>query len=199
VENLLANPNFWAAVSAIASAVSAMAALVVVYQAALAQKKERESRRAYFRVVSDEMEFAENGAARLPLVVSNVGSHPATNITAKLVIVAPFEHCEPLTNLNVVLANELVQGGELNYRFSTVKAVPADTPRQLVLFALRYTDSVLNKTFTQRFYFEWLGMVNGQPSKALTHGLMDRDKAEVCLKKYLDEFTRAAFIPTRQA
>ena len=51
MENLLANPNFWAAVSAIASAVSAIAALAVVYQVALAQKKERESRRAYIRVV----------------------------------------------------------------------------------------------------------------------------------------------------
>lgn len=187
---LLSNANLWAAVSALAGAVSTIAALLTIWQARLAQKSERDSRRAYIRVVSEDMEFSEDGAVSLPLEVSNIGGHPAIGICAKLLIVDPLVEGSELLNMDVVSANELVQGGTLKCEFKG--PIPAkDTPRQLVLFAIGYKDSALNRDFEQFFFFMWRGMVNGQPSPILTHAIMDPRKAKEYLAKYLKDFSSA--------
>ena len=101
-----------------------------------------------------------------------------------MVIASPFESGDALLNREFTVSNELVHGGELDCTIPADRPTPMNTSRQLVGFVVRYRDPILNQVFEQRFYFEWAGVVDGALSPTLTHGLMDREKAEICLKKY---------------
>jgi hypothetical protein len=101
--------------------------------------------------------------------------------------------------INRVVASQVTGTniGQVLASFSVVDCLPGppqpnrplDEVTILITFTVLYVDSVLNKVFTQYFYFEWPGVIAGVLSPILTHGLMDRETAEICLKKYLDEFS----------
>lgn len=180
--------GLWSAISSIAAGASAIAAFLTIRQAVKVRKAELRGRRAFFRIVCSTMNCNEGGVIELPLEVHNVGQHPATDVSFKVLFLSEDSARHPTLSYEFELANVLSNTSVFKFSINPEKALEATTPSQKGIFAMRYRDLILGQPFEQFYFFRWLGYVNGKPSCKITHELISKAAAESFFQEEIGEF-----------
>lgn len=157
------NPARWAAVSAISGLLAAVTALVTVYITTTAWREERGSRRPYFAITEPGIKLStEKLPLRIQINIENVGSRPASDFTERLIMMNFDLSSEPQVKETTV-ANEIpVKIPQAWYLHGF--DLPAKVGPKYFVYAISYTDRVLNKSFVQAFFMKWDGVARGKVS-----------------------------------
>ncbi len=159
--SLLTDPNFWAAISAIGGAVSALAALATIWQSRQAAKEATESQRPYFVLEAPGIKQLPNSPPfRVQLTLQNAGGRVATSLEGRIFLIANQPNAQPALDLPFSVASELPPHSPTPWYNDTLQ-LPAQLPQHYVILGITYSDPVFEKQYKQLFCMRWDGVQNG--------------------------------------
>jgi len=188
--SVLSNEKIWAIVAAISGAVAAIAALLTVYHARITWREQIESNRPYFTIMKPGIKpLPQSPPFRIQITMENIGVRPAYDLMGKIYIID----------------KNLKRGPQFIFEFSVANEIPTKTPTpwyndslllpknvspQYVVFAIKYTDPVVKKSFAQAFFMKWDSVVNGRFYPDFVHvSIEEKLKIKEHLKILLRDFT----------
>jgi hypothetical protein len=189
--SVLSNSNTWAAVSGIASAIAAIAAMFTVYHSRVSWENERESKRPYFIIEKPGIKPLEKSPPfRIQINMENKGTHAAKGLEGKIMILKADLSSQPEFVFNFSIANAIPSNSPTPWYNDTL-ILPKDLPPQFVVLAIKYTDEILDKSYNQVFYMTWHGVENGLTHPDFVHTSKDDAiKIESYLKEVITEFNK---------
>jgi len=188
--SILSNEKTWAIVGAISGAVAAIAALFTVYHARSSWKEQIESNRPYFTITEPGIKsLPQSPPYRIQITMENIGIRPAYDLIGKIFIIDKNLESEPRFTFDFSVANEIPPKTPTPWYNDTLR-LPKNMPPQYIVFAIKYSDPVINKSFTQVFFMKWDGVVNGVFDPNFVHvSIEEKQKIKDHLKDLLQNFT----------
>ena len=157
-----------------ATAVLALTALVTVYLTMAAWRVQQETSRPYF-ILKEPPQVNSGDELSLDLQFSNVGVHPAVNLSSETIVFSEQLTGKPIHHDEQAIVNEIpkddltslimILPGTSEFQQSNLK------PHYLVV-DLQYADPILNKSYTQTIYLKWNGIQEGKVQPTV-HVLVD--------------------------
>lgn len=157
-----------------ATAVLAITALVTVYLTMAAWRVQQETSRPYF-ILKEPPQVNSGNELSLDLQFSNVGVHPAVNLSSETIVFSEQLTGKPIHHDEQAIVNEIPKDdltslimnlpGTSEFQQSNLK------PHYLVV-DLQYADPILNKSYTQTIYLKWNGIQEGKVQSTV-HVLVD--------------------------
>ena len=161
IEKLLTNGNFWAAISAIGGSVSAIAALITVWNSRQANKEALEALRPYFMLEAPGIkQLPSSPPFRVLLTLKNIGGRVANNLDGRIYIVDNQPNSQPVLDLAFSVANDIPPQSPTPWYNDTLQLV-AQLPPHYVILGIRYQDPIMNQRLKQLFCMRWDGVSNG--------------------------------------
>lgn len=157
--------RFWQwsnVIATLSTTVLALTALITVYLTLAAWKAQQESARPYF--VLQESPLVELGEElSFELKFTNVGTHPAANLSSETVVFEESLAGRPLHHDEAAIVNEIPKDSSS----SLVLTVPETAMNQgqynmnphYVVVDLHYVDPILDKAYKQLIYLKWNGVI----------------------------------------
>lgn len=173
-------------IATLGTAVLALTALVTVYVTVSAWRVQQEAARPYFVLkgspyvdLSNELSFE--------LKFSNVGLHPAVNLSSKTLVFDAELSGKPLHHDESAIVNDIPKDATS----SLVMTIPNDemNPKQLNIKAqylvvdLQYADPILNKSYNQTIYMKWNGVQEEKLQPTIHVRIEEKDKILDYFKK----------------
>ena len=190
IVSILSNEKTWAIVAAISGAIAAIAALLTVYHARIAWKEQIESNRPYFTIAKPGIKpLPQSPPYRIQITMENIGVRPAYDLFGKIYIINKNLKDGPQFTFDFSVANEISVKTPTPWYNDSLQ-LPTNVPPQYVVFAIKYRDPVVNKSFAQVFFMKWDGVVNGQFHPDFVHvSIEEKQKIKDHLKDLLRDFT----------
>lgn len=187
--NLLSNDKFWVVISSVSGAVAAIAAMIAVYQSRASAKDERTSKRPYFTISTPGIKpLPESPPFRIMITMENIGTHPAINMSAKILFVESSLSQPASFVFDFSIANEVPVKTPTPWYNDSLR-LPANVSSHFIVTAIKYQDPILRKYFVQTFFMKWDGVNNGITHPDFVHtSLEEKLKVEKYLRKILEEF-----------
>jgi hypothetical protein len=161
--------NFWAAISAIGGAVSAIAALCTIWQSRKSGREAREAQRPYFLLEAPGIKnLPESPPFRLQLTLRNAGGHPATCLDGRIYVVPAAPGAMPTIDSSFSVANDVPPNSPTPWYTDSVM-LPQQCPPHFALLGIEYLDPLLNKRYSQAFFMRWDGVQNGTTQPDFVH------------------------------
>ena len=188
--SILSNEKLWAIVAAISGAVAAIAALLTVYHARTTWKEQIESNRPYFTIMKPGIKsLPQSPPYRIQITMENIGVRPACDLVGKIYIIDKNLKSGPQFTFDFSVANEIPAKTPTPW-YNDSLLLPKNVPPQYVVFAIKYRDPVVNKSFTQVFFMKWDGVVDGHFYPDFVHvSIEEKQKIKDHLKDLLRDFT----------
>lgn len=161
IEMLLANGNFWAAISSIGGSVSAIAAFIIVWNSRQANKEALEALRPYFMLEAPGIkQLPGSPPFRVLLTLKNIGGRVANNLDGRIYIVDNQPNSRPILDLAFSVANDIPPQSPTPWYNDTLQ-LAAQLPPHYVILGIRYQDHIMNRKLKQLFCMRWDGVNNG--------------------------------------
>jgi len=163
------DPNFWAAVSAVGGAVSALAALATIRQSSISSREARDAQRPYFLLEGPGIKhLPQSPPFRVILPVRNIGVRPATQFEGRIYIVPILQGVPPAMDLRFSVANPIPQNSPTPWYNDTL-VLPDQCPPHFVFLGIEYIDPLSGRHYHQSFYMRWDGVQNGSTQPDFVH------------------------------
>ena len=190
ITSILSNEKTWAIVAAVSAAIAAIAASVTVYHATITWKEQIESNRPYFTIAKPGIKpLPQSPPYRIQITMENIGVRPAYDLFGKIYIINKNLKDGPQFTFDFSVANEISVKTPTPWYNDSLQ-LPTNVPPQYVVFAIKYRDPVVNKSFAQVFFMKWDGVVNGQFHPDFVHvSIEEKQKIKDHLKDLLRDFT----------
>ena len=190
IASILSNEKTWAIVGAVSTAIAAIAALLTVYLATTTWKEQIGSKRPYFTITEPGIKpLPQSPPYRIQITMENIGVHPAYDLFGKIYIIDENLKGRPQFTFDFSVANEIPAETPTPWYNDSLQ-LPTNVPPQYVVFAIKYWDPVVNKSFAQVFFMKWDGVVNGQFHPDFVHvSIEEKQKIEDHLEDLLRDFT----------
>lgn len=119
--------------------------------------------------------------------MENIGIHPASDLSGKILIIDKNLKSEPQYVINFSVANEIPIKTPTPW-YNDDLYLPVNVSPQYIVLAIKYNDPILNKSYQQMFFMKWGGVVNGQFYPDFVHtSNEEKQKIEVHLQSLLHE------------
>ena len=166
-------------IATIATTVLALTALITVYLTITTWKIEQEVARPYF-VLRDSPRVTAGDELSLEFKFSNVGIHPAVNFSSETIIVDERLTEKPIHHDESAIVNEIPKDAAssliMNIPCQELYSEQTNINTHFVVVDLRYTDPILNKSYTQTIYMKWHGIKKGKIQPTVHVRVEERDK-----------------------
>lgn len=167
--HLLKNEKTWTVVSAVASSLAAIAALITVKLLINARKEELEVKRPYFTISKPGIKQLPNSPPyRIQITMENVGVHIAQNNKINIYFIDSALAREPDHSNEHSIANDIPPNSPTPWYVDTL-LLPPNMPPKYIVVMIEYEDPILKKKYSQRFYMKWSGVENGKTHPHFTH------------------------------
>jgi len=164
------------AISAIAASIAALAACFTVLMMIHSWRIEQESKRPYFTIKAPGIRpLPQSPPYRIILPIENVGTHPASNLIGKIIIIDKSLKKVPILVSDFSIANDLPNNAP-NPWYDDNLMLSDNVPPMYILIAIKYFDPILKKYFTQKFSMKWDGVVNGTTHPDFVHTSLEENK-----------------------
>jgi len=181
----------WASVSAISGAVAAIAAFRTVRQSRVSSQEQIRAHRPYFkishpRITPNPKTTPPSFLYKVQLSIKNIGARPATKWIGQIHIINQDLKTPPEYKSVFSIATDVPPTGEHEW-WKNDLFIQDGVPLYIVL-AIQYTDPIVKETFSQIFWFQWLGGVEDDPQ--LMHISVEaKEEISVKLRDDLKQFT----------
>ncbi|MBO8129934.1 MAG: hypothetical protein H0Z29_00265 [Candidatus Marinimicrobia bacterium] len=190
IVKILSNEKTWAIVAAISGAIAAIAALLTVYHARIAWKEQIGSNRPYFTIAEPGIKpLPQSPPYRIQITMENIGGRPAYDLLGKIYIINKNLKSGPQFTFDFSVANEIPVKTPTPWYNDSLQ-LPTNVPPQYIIFAIKYRDPVIDRSFTQVFFMKWDGVINGQTHPDFVHvSKNEKEKIADHIKDLLRDFT----------
>lgn len=152
-------------IATLATTVIALTALITVYLTVTSWKVQQEVTRPYF-VLKESPKVDIGNELSLELKFSNVGIHPAVNLSSETIVFDVLLSGKPIHQDESAIVNDIPKDAAS----SLVLSIPSEEihPKELninphyVVVDLQYGDPILDKSYSQTIYIKWNGVQAGK-------------------------------------
>ncbi|WP_263785300.1 hypothetical protein [Salinibacter grassmerensis] len=159
----------WTAVSAVAGAISAIAALFTVWNARKSAEEERKNKRVFFTISEPGIKpLPDSPPFRVQITLENTGVYSATDVKGILLFVESDLSGDPDYSFEFSIGN-VVDANAPTPWYNDGLHLPNETPPHFVVLGIKYLDVRLRKEFSQCFFMKWHGVTNGETHPDFVH------------------------------
>jgi hypothetical protein len=159
----------WTAVSAVAGAISAVAALFTVWNARKSAEEERKNKRAFFTISEPGIKpLPDSPPFRVQITLENTGVYSATDVKGKLLFVEADLSDDPDYSFDFSIG-DVVDSNTPTPWYNDGLHLPNEVDSHFVVLGIRYLDMRLKEEFSQCFFMKWSGVNNGTTHPDFVH------------------------------
>lgn len=175
----------WTAVSAVAGAISAIAALFTVWNARKSAEEERKNKRAFFTISEPGIKpLPDSPPFRVQITLENTGVYSATDVKGKLLFVESDLSSDPDYSFDFSIGN-VVDSKAPTPWYNDGLYLPNEAPPHFVVLGIRYLDVRLKEEFSQCFFMKWNGVSDGTTHPDFVH--VSIEEKEIVTEHLRDE------------
>ena len=190
-KTLMTTPEIWTAIAAISAAISAYAAMRVVYHSRMTKKEELNAKRPYFILEAPGIKQLSNSPPyRIQITMKNIGGHVASDFTCRILIIKRELDGKPDFEFNFSVANAIPPNTPTPWYYDSLQ-LPMKLEPHYVILSIKYNNPILDNSHAQIYFMKWDGVQKGVTHPDFVY--MNKDEmteATNYLKESFNEFSQ---------
>lgn len=185
--SLFSSDRTWTVVSALVAAVATVAAMIAIRQTSISRKQEVEVKRPYFTIFEPGIKkLPQSPPYRIQITLKNSGTHPAQNLTGRIIIFDTDLSKQPEFTFDFSIANDVPSDTPTPW-YNDSLLLPNDVPLKYIALVIKYRDPILGRDHFQPFYMRWEGVRAGITLPDFVHvSIEDKTRLSKYVRKTLE-------------